>query len=228
MILKDKKFRESPTGTVFTEKPTLWHCHNSRSVRPLWTLSELDIDYDLVVMQFPPRYTEPNYKKMNVLGTVPYFIDGTVHMSESTAICQYLVNKYQNNRLNILPEHPEYGDFLNWLYMSDSTLVFPQTIALRYSKLEPLERQSKQVADDYKAWFLARLKKLNQHLENNIFLCDNRFTIADIAIGYALYLGQVLGWQTEYPAIVTDYLLRLQQRPKFLNVINIGSSKQSF
>ena len=33
----------------------LYHCHNARSFRPLWTLEELGLDYELVVMPFPPR-----------------------------------------------------------------------------------------------------------------------------------------------------------------------------
>ena len=86
------------------------------------------------------------------------------------------------------PEHPEYGAYLNWLHHSDATLTFPQTIAMRYYYLEPTpEKQA--VADDYAKWFIARLRRLDEHLENHEYLVDNRFTIADIAVSYALYLG---------------------------------------
>ena len=72
MIQSDSK----PAQKITTTKPTLWHCHDSRSLRVLWTLEEMGIDYDLINMQFPPRFTQPDYKQMNVLGTVPYFVDG--------------------------------------------------------------------------------------------------------------------------------------------------------
>ena len=34
----------------------------------------------------------------------------------------------------------------------------PQTLVLRYTRLEPKERRNPQVADDYGRWFSARLK----------------------------------------------------------------------
>ncbi len=56
--------------TPSASRPKLWHCYNSRSLRPLWALEEMGIDYDLEVMLFPPRYRHDGYKDVNVLGTV--------------------------------------------------------------------------------------------------------------------------------------------------------------
>ena len=38
-----------------SEKPTLWHCYPSRSLRTLWAMEEMGIDYELVNLAFPPR-----------------------------------------------------------------------------------------------------------------------------------------------------------------------------
>ena len=65
----------------------LWHCHNARSLRPLWALEEMGLKYELELMPFPPRFLHEGYKDVNVLGTVPYFEDGTAKMTESTGIC---------------------------------------------------------------------------------------------------------------------------------------------
>jgi glutathione S-transferase len=123
------------------QRPKLWHCHNSRSLRPLWALEEMGLDYQLVELPFPPRIYQKDYLGVNALGTVPYFVDGSreheIQMTESTAICHYLVERYQQPSFGISPDHAEYGDYLNWLYQSDATLTFPQTIALRYGFLEP-------------------------------------------------------------------------------------------
>ncbi|MBT6316902.1 MAG: glutathione S-transferase family protein, partial [Gammaproteobacteria bacterium] len=32
----------------------LYHCKRSRSLRPLWTLEEMGLDYELITMEFPP------------------------------------------------------------------------------------------------------------------------------------------------------------------------------
>lgn len=73
--------------------PKLYHCSGARSVRSLWTLEELGIDFELVVMPFPPRYLQEGYRDMNPIGTVPYFVDGDVEMTESSGIVHYLVQK---------------------------------------------------------------------------------------------------------------------------------------
>ncbi|HET9231290.1 MAG TPA: glutathione S-transferase N-terminal domain-containing protein, partial [Vitreimonas sp.] len=56
----------------------LYHCPNSRSMRALWTLEELGLEYELEVLPFPPRFAAPGYLEVNPLGTVPTFIDGDV------------------------------------------------------------------------------------------------------------------------------------------------------
>ena len=205
----------------------LWHCYRSRSLRALWALEEMGMDYELELLPFPPRFLKKEYLDVNVLGTVPYFTDGDTHMTESSAIPLYLVERYQQHDFGLKPDHPEYGDYLNWLFHSDATLTFPQTVAIRYSLLEPKERQLPQAADDYRKWFHARLRKLNAHIKDKEFLVDNRFTIADIDIAYALLLGEDLGFDKDYEPQVSDYLDRMKTRPALEKVINIGKELPS-
>jgi glutathione S-transferase len=193
----------------------LWHCKDARSLRPLWALEELNLDYELEVLPFPPRVFKKEFLALNPLGTIPYFVDGEVKMTESSAICLYLVNRYEGNNLSLSVMDAGYGEYLNWLFMSDATLTFPQTIVLRYTQLEPEERRLPQAASDYRKWFLARLRMLDAHLLGNNYLCNDTFTIADIAIGYALFLGENLGIAGDYQPQTQAYLQQLKQRPAF-------------
>lgn len=70
---------------------TLYHCRDGRSLRQLWTLEELGIDFELVNMDFPPRFKHEEYLDINPLGTVPTLIIEEVTITESTAISRYLV-----------------------------------------------------------------------------------------------------------------------------------------
>jgi glutathione S-transferase len=203
----------------------LWHCNGARSLRPLWALEEMGLDYELEVMPFPPRIFQPEYLEVNSLGTIPFFVDGETQMTESAGICQYLVDRYQRYDFGLRPDHPEYGAYLNWLHHSDATLTFPQTIAMRYYHLDPTpEKQA--VADDYAKWFIARLKRLNTHLENHDYLVDSRFTIADIAVGYALFLGVALKLDERYKPQTRAYLARLTDRPAFQRANDFGEPLQ--
>ena len=148
----------------------LYHCSDSRSLRPLWALEEMGLDYELINMEFPPRATYPGYLDLNPMGTVPTFTDGEMVMTESSGICQYLADKYGPTPLSVTVDESEYGEYLNWLYRSDATLTFPQTLVLRYTRLEPEERRIPQVVEDYSLWYWSRLRAVEAALEGKDFL----------------------------------------------------------
>ncbi len=196
----------------------LYHCTDARSFRPLWALEELGLDYELTVMPFPPRYRAKEYMVVNPLGTIPALVDGETFMTESAAIVQYLVTRYGPSPLAVDVDDPAYGAWLNWLHFGEATLTFPQTLVLRYRRLEP--GKAEVVADDYAKWFLARLRAVDRALRANPspegdWLCAGRFTAADISVGYALLLATQLGLDAEFTPAVAAYWARLQARPGF-------------
>lgn len=194
----------------------LYHCEMSRSIRVLWVLEELGFDYELEVMPFPPRVFQKSFKEINPLGTVPFFVDGKTQMTESSAICHYLVEKYGDGKLSIDRNHEEYGAYLNWLYYSDATITFPQAVMLRYSFLEPDERKNQQVVDDYHAFLAGRLRKLESDLEGKTYLCDEKFTIADICVGFSLFFARaMLKLEDVFTPNIAAYYERLEQREAF-------------
>lgn len=199
----------------------LYHCKGARSVRPLWTLEEMGLDYELESMPFPPRFLRDGYTAMNPIGTVPYFVDGDVEMTESAGISQYLVDTHGPTDLGLKPGDKDYGLYLNWLHRSDATLTFPQTILLRYTQLEPEERRIKQAADDYTQWFFSRLKSVELATADRDYLCAGRFTIADICVGYALYLADTLGLRPGFKPNTEKYYARLTERPAFQRAIEL-------
>ena len=203
----------------------LFHCYNSRSLRPLWCLEEMGLDYELEIMPFPPRFEREGYLNINPLGTVPAFTDDGITLTESTGICQYLVQKYGPTPLAVRPDEPGYGDFLNWLYRSDATFTFPLALILRYTKLEPEERMNPQVVEDYTIWFFSRIRAVEAALDGKEFLVADRFTIADIAVGYVLHFGMRLGLSERYKPNTTRYLQALLQRPAFKRTQDIKASQ---
>jgi glutathione S-transferase len=199
----------------------LWHCKGSRSIRPLWTLEEMGLDYELEVMQSPPRLLHPGYVEINPIGTVPFFTDDAggpeqiVQMTESAGISQYLVDRYGPSDLAVGVNETGYGDYLNWIHRSDATLTFPQTLVFRYTILEPEATRLPKVAKDYTQWFYSRLRSVELATAHNEFLAANRFTIADIAVGYALNFAEQLGLADGFKPNTKAYYERLKARPAF-------------
>ena len=116
-------------------------------------------------------------------------------------------------------DEPAYGAFLNWMYFSDATLTFPQTLVLRYAQLEPEERRNPQVAGDYAKWFLGRLRAVEAATANAETLVAGRFTAADIAIGYALRLAENIGLSKDFGPNVSAYWQRLQARDGYQRAV---------
>src|SRR5438270_219684 len=116
-------------------------------------------------------------------------------------------------------EEPAYGAFLNWMYFSDATLTFPQTLVLRYAQLEPEARRNPQVATDYAKWFLGRLRAVESATADRETLVSGRFTAADIAIGYALRLAENIGLARDFGPNVSAYWRRLQARDGYQRVV---------
>lgn len=194
----------------------LYHCHDARSFRALWALEEMGLDYRLHLLPFPPRVHRPDYLELNPLGTIPLMIDGDVRMTESSAIPQYLATRYGPTPLAVGADEPEYGLWLDWLHRSEATLTFPQTIVLRYTRLEPEERRLPQAAGDYAQWFLSRLRHLTRALGDREWLCGGRFTMADLCVGYALLFARTLDLDHKFSPEVAAYWARLAARPGYL------------
>lgn len=194
----------------------LYHCADARSFRALWALEELGLPYRLHVLPFPPRLHRPDFLELNPLGTVPLLIDGSVRMTESAAIIHYLATRYGPSPLAVGADEPDYGLWLDWLHRGEATLTFPQTIVLRYTRLEPAERRLQQVADDYTQWFLSRLRHLTRALADREWLCAGRFTMADVSVGFALLSAETLDLTHKFSPEINTYWDRLKDRPAFV------------
>ena len=141
-------------------------------------------------------------------------IDGDVKMTESVAISQYFVEKYGPTDLQVLPNEDDYPLYLNWLFHSDATLTFPQTVVLRYKFQEPGVADA--AVEGYSRWFVSRLKLLEKSLDNKEYLCSNRFTLADICVSYEINLAEALGSYQAFKPNINMYSDNLFSRPAFI------------
>ncbi|MDG1814183.1 MAG: glutathione S-transferase family protein, partial [Porticoccaceae bacterium] len=86
--------------------------------------------------------------------------------------------------------------------------------------LEPEETRLPKVAEDYSKWFHSRLRTVEAAMTDREFLCADRFTIADIAVGYALHLAETLNLSSGFKPNTLAYYKRLKARPAFQRAVN--------
>src|SRR5438128_261669 len=203
---------------------TLYHCIQARSFRVLWMLEELQLEYELHVLPFPPRVFAREYLEINPLGTIPYYVDGDARMTESSMICHWLATQHETPRLWIAPDEPGHTAYLNFVSYGEATLTFPLAVHFRYTQVEPEDRRQPQAAEDYKRFFAGRLKLIEPVLQEREWLCGDTFTAADISVGYALGFARTLGLTDTFKPQVDAYEKRLRQRDAYKRAITKESA----
>ncbi|WP_338467022.1 glutathione S-transferase [Novosphingobium sp. ZN18A2] len=192
----------------------LYHCRDARSFRALWALEEMGLPYDLELMPFPPRARVDGYRDINPLGTVPAMVVDGKLMTESAAIPHFLATRFGPSDLAVAADEADYAPYLNFLHMGEATLTFPQTIHLRYTRMEPPDRRVAQAAEDYAQWFGSRLRNAETMMGTE-YACAGRFTMADISVGYAVMLAQSIGLAEQVTPGMAAYFDRLTRREGF-------------
>lgn len=195
-------------------KPILYTCARSRGLRATWAAEEAGVDIDLRILPFPPRYLAPEYMAINPLGTVPMLVDGETQLTESCAIAHYLATRGGYTDLAIAPAERDYGEYCDFTYHADATITFPQTVYMRFCLFEK-DKGLQEAGHAYAKWFHKRLIKVGQRLATRQYLCADRFTVADICVGYALILAQSVGLDDGVPESLKEYRARLIERPAY-------------
>jgi len=216
---------EEPLMAGPEDRPVLYTCAGSRGLRASWTAAELGIELEYRMLPFPPRALARDYLDVNPLGTVPaLFHDGHV-MTESSAIAHYLATRWGPTDLAIAPGEEDYGAFLDFLHHADATITFPQTVYLRFARFETgLGLQA--AGEVYGEWYGKRLIKAERRLEGREYLCAGRFTVADIAVTYALRLSSLIGLEHLVPPSLKAYRERMTARPGFTRAIEAERSAE--
>lgn len=204
---------------------TLHHLENSQSIRILWLLEEIGAPYGFEMSDRDPKtmLAPDSYKAKSPLGTAPYITDGDVALSESNAIIDYIVDASDRADLRPAAGDPLRADYLFWFHTAQGTLQPMQTfsfvLGLATERSPFLVRPIiSKVEQTLKSVFIqprlkAVLTAMDNHLATSEFLAGDRFTAADIAMGYTLHMAKMRGaLSTDYPNI-SNYVDRMEARP---------------
>mmetsp|Transcript_16562 Transcript_16562/g.18418 ORF Transcript_16562/g.18418 Transcript_16562/m.18418 type:complete len:237 (+) Transcript_16562:10-720(+) len=196
---------------------TLYHKSHASSVRPLQVIYELGLsDIEIKTITDDDYIKTDEYTKLNPNQTVPLFVDEHVTLTESTAICLYLLDKY-DTEFKIHPKHSDAvkrAKFYEWMFYGPATMYATTTpIYLEKREKEPSEEHM----DKQKKKWVERcgtfLEKALQH-GNDYILGD--YSAADSVLGYDVYAAENLGIldADKFPKIA-EYLKRLKGRDSF-------------
>ena len=207
---------------------TLWGAGTSRSIRPIWTAEELGITYNL--QPIGPRTGEtktPEYTQLNPKQKIPFLVDGKMQLSESMAICRYLINKYGNESTLCKPgsieQQAKEDEWLCFIFGElDETSLY---VIRRHAGLSEIYGEAPTAVSSAKDYVVRVLSVIEQHLQGREYLLNDRFSLPD------LFLATCLGWakivEIPIPERLQEYQSRISERPAFQKAYAINMANHA-
>lgn len=192
----------------------LYHVGGSRSMRSLWLLYELGLDFELVSMPFSLEHLRaPEYLALSPLGRVPCLVDGETAIIESGAITQYLCETYDDKGLGRAPDDPERVEWLQWLHYAETVAVHGASL-VQQKVFVAKEERSPTVQKLESKRLEKALQVIDRRLETRDYLLASGFSAVDTNVGYSIHLAKGFIPIDPFPR-VTDYYARLSARTAF-------------
>lgn len=205
------------------------HLAQSRSHRILWMLEELGLEYDIELYERNPRtlLAPPALRKLHPLGKSPLVTleDGTV-LAESGAILECLAALHPEAALAVKPGEEGWRDYLYWMHYAEGSLMplLVMTLVFRRVPKGPMPFFVRPVAKAISRKVIRTYiqPQLDDHLlllerwfSQNEWCAGNRFSAADVQLGFPLeaLVGRYSAAE-KYPALLA-YTERLRQRPAY-------------
>lgn len=197
---------------------TLYHAPMSRSVRVRWCLEEMGLPHTLerlgaITPDVRGKLGGEAYRAVNPLQKVPALKDGEMVMLESVAMLEYLAAEYGPTPLALTAGEADFGRYLEWLHFGEATMSMSVNLTLAHTTLLPEAHRNAGLAK----WARAEVdKQLNFFSERGLdggarrFIAGDRLTLADMSMGYMLYLLKIVKQFDGAPQPVRDYFDRLR------------------
>lgn len=187
----------------------LHHCHQTRSMRVLWLLHEMGLEFEVVVHPFDKSLRRPEYLSRSPAGRVPALeIDGET-LFESGAIIQYLCARFPESGLGRTPEALDWPDWLVWLHFAETLSQHVAALTQQHIMLYEDHMRSPTVtkleAARIRKCYDAIEARLSTPVENRETLLTSGFSAADIAVGQAVYIARRFVRTDPWPELTRWY-----------------------
>ena len=195
----------------------LWGVSTSRTLRAVWALHELSLDYEAHPIQ--PRTGETKTDEFTLINPrqkIPVLQDGDFTIAESPAIIAYLSDTYGTDNNTLVPrDAKQRATWLEWCFHIamelDATSLY---VMRRHRDLKHIYGEAPVAVESAAQYFETQLRHVVRTLgDGRHYLVGGRFTSAD------MLLTTCLVWAVNYgvpvPPVCRDYVDRIAERPAY-------------
>lgn len=191
---------------------TLYELQPTRSARVRWTLLELGVPFESIEGRGPEIFAMPEVAQIHPMSKLPALRDNDRPLFESAAICTWLADSHPEAGL-IAPSgtwaralHDQWTAFT--LAEVEANLQHTARSQFIYSEEERVPAVYEQNAREAKRG----LAVFDGALKGKTWLVEDRFSVTDIFVGYAVVWARVQGMTADLPNVMA-YAERLLARP---------------
>lgn len=171
-----------------------------------WMLEEVGQPYETEVIAYDQLKSE-RYLAVNPMGKVPSVRHRGHIVTECAAICAYLADVFPE--AGLAPNENERADYYRWLFYAAGPVE--QAMTNHYAKWDPAPEQVRMFGYGSYDKVVSVLDELFS-LRN--YVCDDRFTAADVYVGSAIMWGTQFGLLPQRDSFAS-YTERLKARDAF-------------
>lgn len=203
---------------------TIHHLGVSQSDRIVWLMEELGLPYELKWYDRGADFlSPPEYRALHPAGTAPVITDGDLVLGESTAIVEYISQRYGDGKLSVPVSDPDYPHYLYWMNFNNNlqSVLFVK-FAVSMTGAEPSADNIMLTTTERREEGIYRA--LEQRLGESDYLGGPRFTCADIMSMFNLTsLGMLDAREIDDSLPNTKaYVERVSARPAYQKAMSIA------
>jgi glutathione S-transferase len=201
---------------------TLHHLDNSRSLRILWLLEELELPYELVEHKRDAvtRLAPASLEAVHALSKAPVLVDGDRTIVESGAIIDYVIRRHGGGRLAPPQHSADYDAYQMWLHYVEGSAMLPMMLNL-YASI--LGGESSALRSRIDSELARHLGFIEASLSGRTFLVGDSLTGADVQLSFLAEMLTASSFGAPFPSIGA-WLARVQLRPAYLRAVQRGGA----
>ena len=192
---------------------TLYGAPNTRSIRVMWMLEELQQPYEFKALDFSKGDSQASeFLAINPSGKVPALCIDDFVMTESAAMNTYLGDKFGARHLIPEPGTELRGKYEQWCYFALSELEQPLWTMSKHKFAIPAEHRVDAIMPTAEWEFQKALRLFSLGLHDNNYILGDSFSAADILLCHTLFWAMSSKLNIEQDNI-RDYIDRIRTRP---------------
>lgn len=196
---------------------TVWGVGTSRMMWVHWMLEELGLEYECHPIQSRTGESHTDeFKRLNPRHKIPVLRHGSLVLTESAAIIQYLSETFPHSTKVYVPgDAASRAKLSEWCYFIMSELDAGSLYVIRrHDGLKHLYGEAPTAVESAKSYFLHNIDAMDSRIgRDNPYLFGDRLSVADILLTTCLDWAASCG--ISLPEAVTHYRQRVALRPAY-------------